>query len=110
LAEVARYEFDTLIQEVKSAVEGLERQRTSAIQAIEAAQKADEDPAQPADEVNWLVMTLLDSMDCLNDMLEYVMRGVEQIEENQCLRGNDQPVSWPLWLEPVLVENCQKEV
>jgi ABC-type transporter Mla subunit MlaD len=109
LADVAKYELDTLIQDVKAAINDLERQRESVGQAIEAAQSVDDRLGEGSDETDWFVTELLNTAYSLNDMLDNVMCEVEQIELNQSLPGVAQRVSWPIRLDLVPTETYQLE-
>lgn len=109
LAEVARYEFDTLIQDIKAAISGLERQRGSVFQAIEAAKHVDECSSEFIVEMDLFVMGLIDNANHLDSMLKKMVREVEQMEANQFSPGTGQLISWPIWLDLVPAENCQLE-
>jgi hypothetical protein len=109
LVEVARYELEMLIQDVKTAIGALEWQRESVIQAIEAIQNVDEYPSECADKKDWLIMGVFDSAHYLNDILDNIMCEVGQIEPNHFSPEIGQPESCPIWLDLVPTENCQLE-
>jgi seryl-tRNA synthetase len=81
LASIAKLELKSLVQDTKSAVDGLQRQRESVAQAIERAQLANERPGQPPDEVLEQAVGLVDSLNRLNAALDQVMGEIKQIEE-----------------------------
>ena len=80
LAHVAQLELNALVQEVKSTVNDLKRQRESAMQALEAAQGADERANLPPDETGAQVARLLDGLHRLNAALDQVLQEIERIE------------------------------
>jgi hypothetical protein len=106
LADVARLELDKLMQDVKAAINDLEHQRESVIQAIEAAQSVNDHLGEYTDDTDWLVIELLNTTYCLNDILDNVMCEVEQIELNRPLPGIAQRVPWPIRRDPVPAETC----
>ena len=62
LASVAQIEFDALVQDTQRVIEGLDRQRQSATQAIEATRRAsEEDESQPL-ETTMVELELLDKL------------------------------------------------
>ena len=81
LASIAKLELKSLVQDTKSAVDGLQRQRESVAQAIERAQLANERPGQPPDEVLEQAVGLVDSLNRLNAALDQVTGEIKQIEE-----------------------------
>jgi hypothetical protein len=82
IVSVAQHEFNALVQDTKSAIDGLQRQRDSVVQAIEAAQQPNERPGPVLDEKVAQVMRLVDHLHRLNVVLDQVMCEVEEIETN----------------------------
>jgi ABC-type transporter Mla subunit MlaD len=81
LESVAQHEFNALAQDTKRAINGLKLQRQSVVQAIEAAQQADEQVERAPDDKDALLTGLLEQLNCLGDALDRVVCEVEQIEE-----------------------------
>ncbi|GAB4534933.1 MAG: hypothetical protein Kow0063_18560 [Anaerolineae bacterium] len=106
LADVARLELETLIQDTKVALYGLERQRESVIQAIEAAQNIDECSSKFTDETDLFVRGLIDRANRLNGVLNKITREIEQMEAGPFSPETGQLISWPIWLDMVPAENC----
>jgi hypothetical protein len=70
------------MEDAKSAVDGLKRQRESVVQALEATQQARGKPGQPSDETDAHVTRLLENLHSLTVALDQVMREIEQIESS----------------------------
>jgi hypothetical protein len=105
LADVARGELKALMQDAKAAIHGLERQRGSVFQALEAAQMSDESLSECPDETDLRIMGLLDSVHRLDGVSNEVMREIEQIEVTQFSPETSRPIPWPIIYRLVLSEN-----
>ncbi len=97
LTDVARCELEMLIQDTKAAIDGLNRQRESVLQAIETAQAAKGCPSDPPQEADLLIMELLGHVHHLGHMLDKTMREIERMEVSQPSPGNQQLIPWPIW-------------
>lgn len=80
LASVAELEFNTLVQDTKSAVGGLKRQRESVAQAISAAQQANGRSECLSGETAIQLAHLLDRLNRLEATLDQVICEVEVVE------------------------------
>ena len=78
LASIAQLELDVLVQDTERAIKSLKSQRESVMQAIEAVQQSDQNPATVTDETMGLVARLLDKLGRLNAALDQVMCEIEQ--------------------------------
>jgi hypothetical protein len=97
LTDVARCELEMLIRDTKAAIDGLDRQRESALQAIETAQAAKGCPSDLPEEADLLIMEMLGHVRHLGHMLDKTMREIERMELSQPSPGNQQLIPWPLW-------------
>ncbi len=87
LASIAELEFNALVQDTKSALDGLQRQRESAAKALEMAQHANERSGQQCGETDAPVASLLDRLHRLNAALDQLKREIEQLEATSILLG-----------------------
>lgn len=78
LASIAQLEFDALVQDTERAIKGLNNQRESVMQAIEAIQELDQNPNTAIDEMKGVITRLLDKLGRLNSALDQVMREIEE--------------------------------
>ncbi len=77
LTSIAQLELNALLQEAANAIQGLERQRRSALQAIQAAQRASERTGSQPLETALLEMELVDRLGRLNAALDQVLCKIE---------------------------------
>jgi hypothetical protein len=96
LADVARREFKALMQDTKSAIDSLECQRLSVLQAIDAMQRVDGGSPRFSDEKDATTDRLLHQVKRLNALLGSVVCEIEHMETAQ--RGSDAGhlVAWPV--------------
>jgi len=78
LASIAQLEFDALVQDTERAIKGLNNQRESVMQAIDAIQQSDQNPDTASDKTMGLVTRLLDKLGRLNAVLDQVMCEIER--------------------------------
>ena len=79
LASVAQLEFDALVQEAQRAIEGLDRQRQSATQAIKATRQANEENGPQSLETAMVELKLVDDLRRLEAALDHVMDEIQGI-------------------------------
>lgn len=78
LASIAELELDALVRDTERAIKGLQCQRESVMQAIEAVQQARQNPGEVSDEMLGLVTGLVDRLGRLDAVLDQVMYEIEQ--------------------------------
>lgn len=96
LADVARRELRVLTQETKAAIHNLERQRASVIQAIQAAQEANDAPGEGPEGTDLLIMRLADRVHRLEHVLNQVAHEIEQLEANHPALETHLLIAWPV--------------
>ena len=79
LASVAQLEFDALVQDAHRVIEGLDRQRQSATQAIEATQRASEQAGPQSLETAMVELELVEKLHRLEAALDHVKNEIEAI-------------------------------
>jgi hypothetical protein len=110
LADVAKYELRVLMQETKVAINSLEHQRQSVLQAVEAAQNAGESPGGRPDGMDSRLMELADSVCRLENVLNQAMCEIEQLEANHSTPQTSLLVFWPIRPDLVSVmRSCQED-
>jgi hypothetical protein len=111
LADVAKYELKVLMHQAKVAIDSLEHQRQSVLQAVETAQNAGEPLSQLPDETDLRLTELTDNVRRLENVLNQAICEIEQLELNYASPGTGLLVSWPVRSE--LVPNthpCQEDL
>jgi hypothetical protein len=111
LADVAKYELKVLIHQAKVAVNGLEHQRQSVLQAVVAAQNAGESLSLRPDEMDSRLMELADSVCRLEHVLNQAMHEIERLEANHSSPQTSLLVFWSI--RPDLVptmHSCQEDL
>ena len=79
LASVARMEIDALVQDTQRAIESLDRQRRSALQAIEITQRASEQDKPQQLETVMMEMEFVDKLRRLEAALDHIVGEIEGI-------------------------------
>ncbi len=111
LADVARYELKVLMHQAKVAIDSLERQRQSVLQAVEAAQDAGEPSDRLPDEADLRLMELADNVRRLENVLNQAMCEIEQLELDHASLTTGLLVSWPVRSELVpAMHPCQDDL
>jgi hypothetical protein len=105
LASTAQLEFNALVQDTKSAVDGLKRQRESVLQALETTQQACGKPSQPPDETDVRIVRILESLHRLTVALDQVMHEVERIKSNSILQNAEPFIVLPFSRTQAPVDN-----
>ncbi len=103
--DIARHELEMLLQDAKEAVNGLDRQRKSAKQAVEAAQGMQGCRFDFSNEEHMRLIRLLDYVCRLEDVLDDTLGEIEQIEGSLASPGAGQLITWPLSLNLAAVDN-----
>ncbi len=106
LTDIARHELEMLLQDAKEAVNGLNRQRKSAKQAVEAAQGMQGRRFDFSNEEQLRLIRLLDYVCRLEDVLDETLGEIEQIEGSLCLPKASRLIAWPLSLNLGAGDNC----
>ena len=96
MAGIAELELNALLQDTRSALEGLQRQRESAVKALEMAQRAKECPGQPSGETDTQVTSLIVRLRHLNTALDLLEREIELLEETPVLPDTQPFIVLPL--------------
>lgn len=96
LASIAELEFNALVQDTKSALHSLQRQRESVTRALEMAQYANERSDLPRDETDAQVASLQDRLHHLNAALDLLKREVELLEDTSVLPDTEPFIVLPL--------------
>jgi chromosome segregation ATPase len=110
LADVAKYELKVLMRQAKLAIDGLEHQRQSVLQAVEAAQNAGESLSRRPDEMDSRLMELADSVCHLENVLNQAMREIELLEVNHSSPQTSLLVLWSIQPDLVSVmRSCQED-
>jgi len=99
LTDIARHEFEMLLEDAKEAVNSLERQRKSARQAVEAAQGMPGCSFDFSNEEHMRLIRLLDYVCRLDDVLDETLGEIEQIEGSLASPEAGQLIAWPLSLD-----------
>jgi hypothetical protein len=111
LADVAKYELKVLMHQAKVAIDSLEHQRQSVLQAVQTAQNVGEPLNRLPDETDLRLMELADNVRRLENVLNQAMCEIEQLELNYASPGTGLLVSWPVRSE--LVPNlhpCEEDL
>ncbi len=96
LTAIAQHELEMLLQDARAAVSGLDRQRKSARQAVEAAQGAQGCSFDFSDEEQMRLIRLLDAAYRLNDVLDATLGEIEQMEGSLSAPEAGRLIAWPL--------------
>jgi hypothetical protein len=102
LADVARREFKALMQDTRNAIDSLECQRLSVLQAIDAMQRVDGGSPNLSDEKDATVDELLHQVQRLNKLLGTIVCEIEHMETAQRASDERHLVSWPVRLSIAL--------
>jgi hypothetical protein len=106
LTDIARHELEMLLQDAKEAVNGLERQRKSARQAVEAAQGMQGCRFDFSNEEQMRLIRLLDCVCRLEDVLDETLDEIEHMEGSLSSPEAGQLIAWPLPLNLAAGDNC----
>ncbi len=106
LTDIARHELEMLLQDAREAVNGLERQRKSARQAVEAAQGMQGCRFDFSDEEQMRLMRLLDYVSHLEDVLDEALGEIEHMEGGLSSPETGQLIAWPLSIKLTADNNC----
>ncbi len=96
LTDIARHELEMLLQDAKEAVNGLDRQRKSAKQAVEAAQGTPGCRFDFSNEEHLRLIRLLDYVCRLEDVLDDTLGEIEQMEGSLSAPEAGRLIAWPL--------------
>jgi chromosome segregation ATPase len=97
MADIAGHELELLIHDTRTAIQSLNRQRESTLQAIEAAQAENMHAAGTSDEPNLAVDSLAERLSDLQTVLDEALREVETIQAVQSAPASEEYIAWPLW-------------
>ena len=103
--DIARHELEMLLQDAREAVNGLERQRKSAKQAVEAAQGMQGCRFDFSNEEQMRLIRLLDYVCHLEDVLDETLDEIEHIEGDLSAPEAGQLIAWPLPLNLAAGDN-----
>ncbi len=106
LTDIARRELEMLLQDAKEAVSGLDRQRKSARQALEAAQGTQGRQFDFSNEEQMRLIRLLDYVCRLDDVLDETLGELEQMEGSLSSPEERQLIAWPLSIKLTAGGNC----
>jgi hypothetical protein len=106
LTDVARHELEMLLQDAKVAVNGLERQRKSARQAVEAAQGMQGCRFDFSNEEQMRLIRLLDYVCHMEDVLDETLDEIEHMEGGLSSPETGQLIAWPLPVKLAAGDNC----
>ncbi len=104
--DIARHELEMLLKDAREAVNGLERQRKSARQAVEAAQDMQGGRFDLSNEEQVRLIRLLDYVCHLEDVLDETLGEIEHIEGGLSVPEAGQLIAWPLPVNLVAGDNC----
>ncbi len=104
--DIARHELEMLLQDAREAVNGLERQRKSARQAVEAAQGMQGCRFDFSNEEHMRLIRLLGYVCHLEDVLDEALDEIEHIEGGLSSPEAGQLIAWPLPLNLTADNNC----
>ncbi len=94
--DIARHELEMLLKDAREAVNGLERQRKSARQAVEAAQGMQGCHFDFTNEEHMRSIRLLNYVCRLEDVLDEMLDELEHMEGGLSSTEAGQLVAWPL--------------
>jgi ABC-type transporter Mla subunit MlaD len=106
LTDIARHELEMLLRDAKEAVNGLERQRKSAKQALDAAQDMQRCRFDFSNEEQMRLVRLLDTVCHLENVLDNTLDEIEQIEGGLFSPEAGQLIVWPLPVNSVADNDC----
>ena len=104
--DIARHELEMLLQDAREAVNGLERQRKSARQAVEAAQGMQGCRFDFSNEEQMRLIRLLDTVCHLEDVLDETLDEIEHIKGGLSSPEAGQLIAWPLPVKVTANNNC----
>jgi hypothetical protein len=106
LTDIARHELEMLLRDAKEAVNGLERQRKSAKQAVEAAQEMQGCRFDFSNEEQMRLVRLLDTVCHLDNVLDKTLDEIEHIEGRLSSPETSQLIVWSLPVNSVAGDDC----
>jgi hypothetical protein len=111
LTSVAQLEFNALLQEAATTIQGLERQRQSAMYVLQAARRAGEQAGPQPLETAMLEMELADRLGRLNAMLDQVLHEIEGMAASPRLApaGRGEPQQRPGYVLPIPTDSPSSE-
>ncbi len=104
--DIARHELEMLLQDAREAVSGLERQRKSARQAVEAAQGMQGCRFDFTSEEQMRLVRLLNYVCRLEDVLDETLDEIEHMEGGLSSPEAGQLIAWPLPVKLTADNNC----
>lgn len=111
LTSVAQLEFNALLQEAATAIQGLERQRQSVMHVLQAARQAGQKAGPQPLEMAMLEMELADRLGRLNAMLDQVLYEIEAAAASPRLvpAGHGEPQQRPGYMLPIPTDSPSSE-
>ncbi len=106
LTDIARHELEMLLQDAREAVGGLERQRKSAKQAVEAAQGMQGCRFDFTNEEQMRLVRLLNYVSRLEDVLDETLDEIEHMEGSLSSPEVGQLIAWPLPVNVTAGNDC----
>ena len=97
MTDVAGHELTLLMQDTRAAIRGLDRQRESVLQAIEAAGIENTHAADASDETNMAVASLTERVSRLQKVLDDALRELDAMQAAQSAPASEELIAWPLW-------------
>jgi hypothetical protein len=97
MIDIAGHELKLLIQDTQAAIRGLDRQRESVLQAIEAAEIETMRAAEATDETHSAVVGLVEGVSRLQKVLDDALREVDAMQAVQPAPESEDLIAWPLW-------------
>jgi chromosome segregation ATPase len=99
MADIAGHELELLIHDTRTAIQSLDRQRESALQALEAARAETTHAAGTSDDTHMAVDSLVERLSQLQKVLDNALREVEAIQAVQSAPASEEAIAWPLWAQ-----------
>ncbi len=104
--DIARHELEMLLKDAREAVNGLERQRKSARQSVEAAQGMQGCRFDFTNEEHMRSIRLLNYVCRLEDVLDEMLDEIEHMEGGLASPEADQLIAWPLPINLTADNKC----
>jgi hypothetical protein len=96
LASIAELELNTLLQDTRNALDGLQCQRESAVKALEMVQDSKKCSGRLSDETDAQVTSLVVRLHHLDAALDLLKREIELIEDTPVLPDTELFIVLPL--------------
>ncbi len=104
--DIARHELEMLLKDAREAVNGLERQRKSARQAVETAQGMQGCHFDFSNEEQMRLIRLLNYVCRLEDVLDEALEEIEHMEGDLSSPEAGQLITWTLPVHLTADNNC----